>query len=208
MLLMPCSFLTWVRFMEWEISLAIVLCLLMAGGVFLNKTKTQTASHATQSSADKAMSTYLGLRNLALSIASTEKERPSKNPDEPRAVLMDIALTHRTATIVAYADGTASIYISNGGGFLGGGQKYASIREGAHKMLATAHQLQPKMQATKQFPLPEKGDVFFYLVTASEVYTARAPRSELDIRTHAFTELYAAGQEIITQYRLLYTPKP
>ena len=58
------------------------------------------------------------------------------------------------------------------------------------------------MQLTKQFPLPEGGVIFFYVVTIDGVYTARAPQEELNQRTHPLTELYAAGQEIITQYRL------
>jgi len=118
------------------------------------------------------------------------------------AVLMDISLPQSTATIAAYADGTASIYISNGGGYLGGSESYKSIRDAGLQMIAAGHKFQPRMQLTKQFPLPAKGEVVFYVVMSGGVYTARAPQTELDQRTHQFTELYAAGQEIITQYRL------
>jgi hypothetical protein len=140
------------------------------------------------SAADKAMSTYLGLRNLALS--------------NPFAVLMDLPTTQHTATVVAYADGTASIYISNGGGYLGGSESYKAIQDAGLKMILIARKFQPTMQLTKQFPLPEGGVIFFYVVTIDGVYTARAPQEELNQRTHPLTELYAAGQEIITQYRL------
>src|SRR5215831_240089 len=104
--------------MPWKIcGIAVVLLLILAIGIFRSK-------------AQKAMSTYLGLRNMALSIASTEKQQPSKTgSDDPLAVLMDLSTTQSTATIVAYADGTASIYISNGGGYLGGSESYQAIQD-------------------------------------------------------------------------------
>jgi hypothetical protein len=195
--------------MAWKIcGTAVVLLLVLAVGLFRSKAQTQKSSPDTTSAAsDKGMSTYLGLRNMALSIASTEKGQPSKaGPNDPLAVLMDIPTTHRTATIVAYADGTASIYISNGGGYLGGSQSHQAIHDASMKMISVAHKFQDKMQIAKQYPLPEKGAIFFYVVTNNGVYMARAPEAELNKRTHPLTELYAAGQEIITQYRLM--PKP
>src|SRR5689334_20341834 len=156
-----------------------------------------------QGKAQAKKSTYLGFRKLALSSAGSEEAESSKTgPNEPRAVLMDMAPTRRTSTIAAYADGTASIYISSGGGYLGGSESYKSIRVAGLQMIAAGHKFQPRMQLTKQFPLPAKGEVVFYVVMSGGVYTARAPQTELDQRTHQFTELYAAGQEIITQYRL------
>jgi|SRR6476620_9617832 len=156
-----------------------------------------------QGKAQAKKSTYLGFRKLALSSAGIEEAESSKTgPNEPRAVLMDMALTRRTSTIAAYADGTASIYISNGGGYLGGSESYKSIRDAGLQMIAAGHKFQPRMQLTRQFPLPASGDVIFYVVTNCGVYTARAPQMELNQRTHPLTELYAAGQEIITQYRL------
>src|ERR1700761_6513254 len=47
------------------------------------------------------------------------------------AVLMDWPVTNGMMTALAATDGTASLYLSSGGGFLGGGQKYPAIREAA-----------------------------------------------------------------------------
>lgn len=185
--------------------IALVFVLAITIGVL--QSRSQARKSPETATTDKAMSAYLGLRNLALSSASSEEAKSSKTgPDEPIAVLMDVALTHRTGTIAAYADGTASIYISNGGGYLGGSQSYKSIHDAGLQMIAAGHKFQPTMQLTKQFPLPAMGEVIFYVVTKSGVYTAHAPQTELNQRTHPLTELYAAGQEVITQYRLM--PKP
>lgn len=70
-------------------------------------------------------------------------------------------------------------------------------------MIAAGHKFRPTMQLTKEFPLPVAGEVVFYVVTKGGIYTARAPQTQLNQRTHPLTELYAAGQQIITQYRLM-----
>ena len=194
--------------MVWKISwgIALLLILLVAIGLFRGKANAQQKSSTgfVPATEGKEMTTYLGLRNLAL----TKKAEPSSvKPNEPLAVLMDLPTRTRTATIVAYADGTTSIYLSNGGGYLGGGQKYPAIREAAAKMLAAARVAQPKMQLTKEFPLPGQNEIAFYVVMDSGVYSARVPQDEFRKRTHPLAELYAASQEVITQCRLNF-PKP
>jgi hypothetical protein len=175
-------------------AIALVVVLAIAIGIVQGKARSKK-------------SIYLGLRNMALLSAGEEAKSSKTGPNEPRAVLMDMALTRRTSTIAAYADGTASIYISNGGGYLGGSESYKSIRDAGFQMISAGHKFQPGMQLTKQFPLPASGEVIFYVVTNSGVYTARAPQMELNQRTHPLTELYAAGQEVITQYRLISKPQ-
>jgi hypothetical protein len=151
---------------------------------------------------EKAMEVYLGLRNQALTSTSAKIGLKNIGPDDPIAVLMDLNTGDRNATIAAFADGAASIYISNGGGFIGGGQDYPSVREAGQNLIAVARRFRPRMQKTQNYPLPQKTEVFFYLITDNGVYTVSAPEAELHRRTHALTDLYAAGQEVITQYRL------
>lgn len=190
--------------MFWKVAVvtAVVLFVITAGWLLRMKAA-QRSSGFVPVPSEKAMEVYLGLRNQALSSSSRKEEQPAGiGPDDPRAVLMDVNITTRTATIAAFADGTASIYISNGGGFIGGGQKYPSVHDAGQKLIAVAHKLQPAMQKTQQYPLPEKGEVIFYIVTGDGVYTVRALQSECTKRTHPLYELFAAGDDVITQYRL------
>ena len=46
-------------------------------------------------------------------------------------VLMDWHVDKGTVTVLAAADGTASLYLSSGGGFSGGSEKFESIRAAA-----------------------------------------------------------------------------
>jgi hypothetical protein len=162
----------------------------------------------TSRSSASASSTYLGLRNLALQTPLTEV--PSANaakPGEPFAVLMDWGIPAGTATVAAYADGTASVYLSSGGGFLGGAQAHESIRSAAIKTVEIAGELKALMQPTTTYPLPERGQVTFYVRTDTGVLTATVPQEEL--RTHR-SPLYRLGdsaQTIITEYRMMQEQK-
>lgn len=149
------------------------------------------------------METYLGLRNVALTADSSRAGlKNTGGPNDPVAVLMEMKTGTRYATIAGFADGEASIYVSSGGGYLGGGQSYPSVHQAALSLISVAHRFQARMHQTKDYPLPQKDEVIFYLVTDNGVYTVSAPEAELNRRVHPLTELYAAGQDVITQYRL------
>jgi len=151
---------------------------------------------------ESATSAYLGLRNLALKNPITDvPSAKAIKPGEPFAVLMDWGIPAGTATVAAYADGTASVYLSNGGGFLGGGQAHESIRNAAIKTVEIAGELKSLMQPTTTYPLPGRGQVVFYVRTDAGVFTATVP--EDDLRSHR-SPLYKLGdsaQTIITEYR-------
>jgi hypothetical protein len=77
---------------------------------------------------------------------------------------MDWGITNGTATIVALSDGTASVYLSSGGGYIGGGGQ-EPIRQAALKAVDVARKVQMPSEPAMDFPLPETGDVFFYFLT-------------------------------------------
>ena len=114
---------------------------------------------------------------------------------------MDWGVSSGTATVVAVADGTVSVYLSSGGGSIGGGQSHAAIREAGRKFLDLAKGSLSKMQKTTDYPLPDKGQVYFYVRTDAGVFTARASQEELSAHRNPFSALGDAAQEIITQYR-------
>jgi hypothetical protein len=117
---------------------------------------------------------------------------------------MDWGVTAGTATVVAFSDGNASVYLSSGGGFIGG-SSHESIRKAAQKMVAIAAAFQPDAIATTTYPLPRHAQVVFYFLTDAGVFTANAPEEELSSHRHPLSKLGDAGQNIITQYRLIQT---
>jgi hypothetical protein len=156
----------------------------------------------------QAKNPYLGLRSQVFEL-KREKiglAAPAKRT-EPWAAVMEWGVTNGTAIVVAIADGTASIYLSSGGGSIGGGQSHDSIRKAAQKMVSVAAEFQPQMQAMDTYPLPQRGQVTFYVLTDAGVFTANTPQEELSSHRHPLSKLGDAAQEIITQYRLIQNKK-
>jgi hypothetical protein len=152
--------------------------------------------------------TYMGLRNQALHLNRDKiKLAAPSNPKEPWAAVMDWDLGSGIVTVVAISDGTASVYLSSGGGSIGGGQSHDAIRKAAQKMVAAAVECRPQMRATDTFPLPTRGQIIFYALTDEGVVSASAPQEELSSHRHPLSKMGDAAQDVITQYRLIENHK-
>jgi hypothetical protein len=126
---------------------------------------------------------------------------PNLPVDAVSIVLMDWHVTNGTATVMAAADGTASIYLSSGGGFLGGGQRYLPMREAAQKAVQMATSSQSRFEPTETTPLPPAGQVYFYITTSSGVRRAVAREADLRSGTDPLSALGNTMQQIVTIYR-------
>jgi hypothetical protein len=123
-----------------------------------------------------------------------------------RGVIMDMGFAQGTVTVLGFPTGDASIYISSGGGYLGGGG-HASIAAAAKRWVKEAEAHTQNLQKTERFPLPSAGRVSLYVLTPHGVLTTQASSEELAKKRHALWPLFYAGQEVITQYRLLQQRK-
>jgi hypothetical protein len=142
---------------------------------------------------------YFGLRNQILQARGEQLGLPvNPHPTDPWAVVMDWGLANGIATVVAISDGTASVYLSSGGGSIGGGQSHESIRKAARNAVSVAAEFQPQMQPSPACPLPHKGEVIFYALTDAGIFTAKASEAELSAHRHSLSKLGDALQEIIT----------
>lgn len=157
-------------------------------------------SSVSEKKADPAI--YQELRNQVLS--GSRKNfglPPTKTPDEPWGVIMDVTFDDGGSyTVVSMIDGNASIYLSSGGGYIGGGD-HKIVREAAQAMVTSAKRLQSKMTITTKFPLPKNGGTTFYVLTDKGILTASALENDLGEERHYLSPLFYAAQEVITQYR-------
>lgn len=144
---------------------------------------------------------YQGLRGLML---ATKRPRtigePSKSA-EPWGLLMDWGVGNGTATVMSMFDGSASVYLSSGGGYIGG-QGIGPVRSAAQKAVAEARLVQMPEHATADFPLPAAHEVFFYFLTDAGVYVLRTNETELSAAAHPLKKLGDAMQAVIEQFRL------
>ena len=188
-----------------NLGIAALILLVAVGAFWRLRYHGRPAVHThTQKVAADPASMYRGLRNQMLQGSRAKFGLPAaSNPTQPWAALMEMGLSRGSATVVAVSDGTTCIYLSSGGGYIGGGQQYEAIRNAGQHLLHLAGQYQPLMHSTQESPLPHEGQIIFYAVTDSGVFTAEAPERDLVARHDWLGSLYAAGQDIITQYRLI-----
>jgi len=123
-----------------------------------------------------------------------------------RLVLMDWIVGNGTASVLATFDGTASVYLSSGGGFIGGGQRHPEIAEAAKSAVKLAQELLPAAMKSDAkvdaFELPQGDSVYFYLRTNDAVFLAIAKEQAMAAGSDPLTPLGGAMQAIVTGYRL------
>lgn len=193
------------RFQNMKIATIVVIALVVVIAVIALRAQSSERA-ASEAGKGKAASdpkeTYAGLRQLML-LGSRSKFglAQTSKPTEPWGVLMDWGMQGGTATVVTMSDGSASVYFSTGGGYIGGkGQE--PIRIAAQKAVENAKLAQLPAQPTTAFALPEKHGVYFYLLTDAGVFLFRTSEQELNSLQHPLRKLGDSMQEVITQYRL------
>jgi hypothetical protein len=167
-----------------------------------SRAQVSTTSKPEAPKASDPKQVYLGLRKTMLDGPRTKFGLPpAPKPTEPWGVLMDWGVDNGTATVVTASDGSASVYLSSGGGYIGGkGQE--PIRLAAERVVEIARTVQLPSQPTTDFPIPETGGVFFYFLTDAGVFTFQTSAKELNSPMHPLRKIGDAMQEVITQYRL------
>ena len=86
-------------------------------------------------------------------------------------VVMERAYAKGVATVIALADGTSSLHLSNGGAVVGG-KEYPPARLAARKLCEQAADSLGATLATQEFPRPTQGRVRFYVLTTDGVRAA------------------------------------
>lgn len=146
---------------------------------------------------------FLGLRGQLLEVDPAELElSPSQRLPRVWAVLMEMGLDTGTASLVAVADGTTSLYLSTGGGVIGGGGHQA-VRRASEAFLDAAEAHLDRLQAIAEAPLPQTGAIRFHALTFDSLRSAEAQESELVDGRSELTPLFHAGDEVLTQLGLI-----
>lgn len=147
---------------------------------------------------------YHNLRNRALNVTTAELGL-DRDPKAPiHAVIMETGYPEAIATFACFRDGTASLYFSTGGGVIGGGQQ-ESVRNACFEMLSITNQYAQDFIAAcdpvSTFPLPGKGEVFFYLVTSDAVYQAQCAEDALAEQRDPFSALFNNCHAVMSEVR-------
>lgn len=142
-----------------------------------------------------------GLREQALTVPSRQLHLdPAPGRMQVWGVIMEIGFPEATVTLVALADGTTSLYFSNGGGIIGVGQ-HQVVRSASDRLIATTDAHVAEFRPTSTHPLPATGRVRFYVRTFSGLKTAEADEQELANEGHPLSPIFLAAHGVITAIR-------
>ena len=144
---------------------------------------------------------YRDLRNMALQISASQLKLNIQDPSTPYGILMETGYPEAVVTLLAFSDGAVSLYFSNGGGMIGGGE-YKNVRDAGAKFIQESAKHISRMPKVADYPAPAVGQTRFYVLTGNGIYSVEQKEEILGEGKDNLSALFYAGQEVITQFRL------
>ena len=154
-----------------------------------------------QDHSPSAARVYLDLRATALATTPESVQLLRDSPD-PFGVLMEMGLPSGVVMVTSFASGDASIYFGMGGGMLGG-IGHATTSAAAKQWVSAAAAYLTTLSLATDYPLPAAGRIRFYVLTRKGVLTGEGDGDAIRIGTDPLNRLFAAADNVITQFRLL-----
>lgn len=125
-----------------------------------------------------------------------------KSADEVVAVVMDWPLGDQTVSVLSSSGGDASLYTTGTFGIIGG-IGHERVRKAAVAFVARAQDFLTLTKPAAEFPYPDSQTLRFYMVTAAGVRSVSFPMRDTEIADSPARALYAAGQDVVTELRLI-----
>lgn len=191
----------------------IVFGLLIIGGLSLYlsscNSKSNTDEHTGQSKEDMAKqkkvdpnnNPYTDMRKMALEV-TTEQLGVQLPEDKTKiyGVVMDWDLGEGTATLISFLSGDASLYLSSGGGIIGG-VGHDNVKQASIAFIDKAENYLIKATKTETTPLPNKGGVRFYLLTNKGKFVGQEQMKNFENNSSDWLDLFEEGNKLITELR-------
>lgn len=144
---------------------------------------------------------YLQLRERIITTAPGEVGiTPTAALPRVWGVLTELGYPQGIATLVSLADGTTSLYTSNGGGIIGGGE-HAAVARASRELVAMAELFVDDMLPCTTCLLPVEGRVRFHVLTFGGMYSTDGDERTVQRGGHQLSPLYNAAQIVISRLR-------
>lgn len=144
--------------------------------------------------------TYLALREVAFSTKAEDVDVQS-GPGEEQAygVIVEFWRDAQVATVVAFASGDSSVYLSAGGGEIGG-RREPTVASAAKSLVVQAQTQLSDLSVMTQYPTPAPGHVAVYALTTKGLRGVEADESRIAIAKDPLNPLYAGAQGIVSAF--------
>ena len=179
--------------------------LILATGILLackpkNESADNQKSNQTEDKSEQQENPFNSLRQMALSVTPEQLRLESSDETKVFAIVMDWDLGTGIATIAAYKTGDASMYLSSGGGVIGGGQ-HENVRQSVFTYVQLGQEFLSKSKKTESTPLPDKDSVRFYLLTNKGTYYAQEEMKNIENESSDWLRLFEEANKVLAELR-------
>jgi hypothetical protein len=200
-----------VLFLSMKVGLALALGLALVVGIILyvwnsNKQKPQPDGAPADSLQGDSVggNAYADLRTAALH--ATPQQLKLSLPAAGTVVfgiVMDWDLGSGIATVVSFQTGDASMYLSTGGGTIGGIQ-HESVRTAALRFVAAANESFALAKPSADSSGPAENGITFFFLTNRGRYMAREQMRNIESGKSPMLPLFEAGNDVISEIAKLH----
>jgi hypothetical protein len=184
----------------------IIVGLIITGGLiyFLSRRKNSETvdNQSTNEKVDPENNPYNDLRGQVFSATPEQIGLTNTDDERPYAIVMDMGMEEGTATLVSIIDGNASMYLSSGGGVIGG-FGHENCKKAAIDFVNMGQDYFTKMVSVDSFPLPKADNVRFYILTNKGKYSIEEAIEKIENDKSDWGQLFFEGQKVITELRLI-----
>jgi hypothetical protein len=147
--------------------------------------------------------TFTGLREqLFRSDPATLAPAEDSASSNVIGVVMESRLGDGSYLVYGLRDGSASLYLSSGGGWLGGHEK-PRIHAAAKNLVAVAAPFAHQFPLVHEYPIPAAGKVRFSFFMTEGIRAAETDEAEFEHHRGELYPVFAAAQEIVSGFREL-----
>lgn len=126
---------------------------------------------------------------------------------DPIGAAMEVGIDSGSYLVFGLRDGSASLYISSGGGSIGG-QGLPEVHAAAKNLVKVARPFAARLPLVEEFPLPAAGRVRFSIFTSAGVRAAEVGEAKLERGQSGLQPLYVAAHRILTAFRIAQQGEP
>ena len=151
---------------------------------------------------DADVNIYDALRSLAFSITPEQIGITLPN-DTPvvYGIIMDWNIDGEIATVVSFLNGDASLYLSSGGGYIGGGQKYEDTRNAVLELLEFSQKMLPSASQSNTNDLPNLGMIKIYFLTTNGLFVGQDYLKNIESNASLWTEIFEKINDVVSSIR-------
>ena len=149
---------------------------------------------------------YSALRNQAINVTPEQLQLQLENEKEIYGIVMDWNMGNAIVTVVSFKTGDASVYLSTGQAFIGGFAHQSVINAAKQFVKYGEKYLSKSIKTNDSEPTKDK-KINFYFLTNSGRYYIEDDFEKIENNTSDLLGLFEAGNEVITQYRLINEKK-